>query len=266
MGGRSRVFRSFVQGGIECSTHRRADGVRVDPMAGAGHDVRFAEDYAAFAAHGMRTLRSGVRWPHAEPSPGAYRLSGVAARAAAARRAGVEVVWDLCHYGYPDDLDPFGPAFVTRFAAFADAAARALAAETDGPLWLCPVNEISFWGWAGGDVAYLNPHARGRGFELKVNLVRAALAAMDAAEAAAPHVRFLHAEPLIHVAPPVDRPDRADEAAGVAEAQFQAFDLLAGRLWPGVGGREDRLGVLGLNVYPDNQWICLLYTSPSPRD
>ena len=42
----------------------------------------------------------------------------------AARAAGVQVVWDLCHYGWPDDLDVFSPAFVERFARFAGAAAR----------------------------------------------------------------------------------------------------------------------------------------------
>ena len=25
-------------------------------------------------------------------------------------------IWDMCHYGYPDDLDPFSDAFVERFS------------------------------------------------------------------------------------------------------------------------------------------------------
>ena len=37
---------------------------------------------------------------------------------AAARRAGVQVIWDLFHYGWPDDLDKFKPEFVNRFASW----------------------------------------------------------------------------------------------------------------------------------------------------
>ncbi len=249
------LFRSFLMGGIECSTHRRRDGVRVDPLATSGHAARHAEDAWRFADAGMRTLRSGVRWPLAEPSPGRYRLRAAADRAASARIAGVEVIWDLCHYGYPDGLDPFSPAFVDRFAAYARAAARALDAETDGTLWLCPVNEISFWAWAGGDVGYLNPHAHGRGFEFKVHLARAALAAIDAVRAAVPSARFVHAEPLIHIAAAPERPDLAGEAEAMREAQFQAFDLLSGRLWPGIGGYAGALDIVGVNHYPSSQWV-----------
>ena len=36
----------------------------------------------------------------------------------AARDTGVQVIWDLCHYGWPDDLDIFRPEFVRRFSAF----------------------------------------------------------------------------------------------------------------------------------------------------
>ena len=104
------------------------------------------------------------------------------------------------------------------------------------PFW-CPVNEISFLAWAGGDAAYLNPFARGRGFELKVQLARAAIAAMHELRAADPRARFVHCEPLIaiHHDPATGRPRR--EAEGWHDAQYQAFELLSGRLWPQIGGR-----------------------------
>ena len=35
---RVSLFRSFVQGGFECSTHRRRDGRRLDVIAASGHD------------------------------------------------------------------------------------------------------------------------------------------------------------------------------------------------------------------------------------
>src|SRR3954464_10566136 len=62
--------------------------------------------------------------------------------------ASVQVVWDLCHYGWPDDIDIWAPAFVERFAAFAAAAARVVREETDAVPFYSPVNEISYWAWA----------------------------------------------------------------------------------------------------------------------
>ena len=162
------------------------------------------------------------------------------------------MVWDLCHYGVPDDLDVWRPEFVGRFAAFARAAARVHRDETDAVPWWCPVNEVSFWSWAGGDRALFPPFAHGRSFELKVQLVRAALAAVDAVRDVDPRARLLWAEPLVHVVPRT--PEEAGEAEGYRRAQFQTFDLLAGRLWPQIGGSEGALDVVGLNYYPQNQW------------
>jgi hypothetical protein len=38
-------------------------------------------------------------------------------------------------------------------------------------------------------------------------------------------------------------------------AQFQAFDLVSGRLWPQLGGEAKLLDIVGLNYYHDNQWV-----------
>src|SRR5690606_19389017 len=35
----------------------------------------------------------------------------------------IQPLWDVCHYGWPDDLNIWSPAFVTRFAHFAAATA-----------------------------------------------------------------------------------------------------------------------------------------------
>ncbi len=153
----------------------------------------------------------------------------------------------------PDDIDVWQPAFVDRFAAFARAAARVHRDETDAVPWWCPVNELSFWAWAGGDRALFPPWAHGRSFEFKVQLARAALAAADAVREVDPRARLLWAEPVVHVVPKTPR--QAAEAEGYRQAQFQAFDLLAGRLWPQIGGDESVLDVVGVNYYPQNQWV-----------
>jgi len=148
------LFGSFFVAGFECSTHRRRDGRRLDLLAATRHDALAAEDYRMVAAHGMRAARDGLRWHLIEASgPGRYDWSSFLPMLRAARDAGVQVVWDLCHYGWPDDLDIWQPEFVDRFARFAEAAARVVRDETDAIPAYCPVNEISYWAWAGGDCA-----------------------------------------------------------------------------------------------------------------
>ena len=250
------LFRSFFQGGFECSSHRRAhDRRRVDVIAATRHDLLAERDYRTLAEHGMLTVRDGVRWHLIETAPGCYDWSSLRSQLAGARASGTEILWDMLHYGWPDDLDIWGPEFPVRFAAFAAAAARVIAAETSGTRFYCPVNEISFFSWAGGDAAYLNPFARGRGFELKVQLARAAIAAMTAIRADDPGARFLHADPVINVITDPARPWDAPHAEGHRQAQFQGWDLLAGRIWPQIGGEPSLLDIIGVNYYHNNQWI-----------
>jgi hypothetical protein len=247
--------RTFWIAGFECSCHRRSDGRRLDLIAATRHDRFAAEDYARLHRFGIATARDGARWPAIERTPGRYDVSGFLPMVRAARDTGVQVIWDLCHYGWPEGLDVFRPAFVDRFARFAREMARVVAAETDEPPFWCPVNEMSFWSWAGGDVAYMNPFATGRGFELKTQLARAALAAAAELRAVDRRARFLYAEPSIHITHDPERPEQAAEAEGHRLAQFQAWDMVAGRLWPQLGGEESSLDVIGLNFYPPNQWI-----------
>ena len=172
------LFPGFFAGGFECSSHRVASGRRLD-MPSATRHVEFADaDYRRLVDSGIVVARDGFAWHRVEPPPGRRDFSSVLPLVRAARRAGVRVIWDLLHFGWPDDLDIFTPAFVDRFAALARDFAVLLADEQDGTPWISPVNEISFLSWAGGDVAAINPGAHGRGFELKCQLVRASVAAM----------------------------------------------------------------------------------------
>ncbi len=249
------LFRSFVQGGFESSTHRLGSGRRLDVIAATSHDTHAEADYRQLGGLGLRTCRDALRWHLIETAPRRHDFASFVPMLRAARRAGTQVIWDLMHYGWPDDLDIWTPAFVKRFADFARAAAQVLAGETDDvPFW-CPVNEISFHAWAGGDARYLNPFAGGRGFELKVQLARASIAAMHALRDVDPRARFVHCEPAIaiHHDPGTGRPYW--EAEGWHQAQFQAFDLIMGRLWPQIGGDPSLLDIIGVNYYFNNQWI-----------
>ena len=59
----------------------------------------------------------------------------------------MQVIWDLFHYGWPDDIDIFSPEFVSRFASMVRAFMEVLANETDQTPFVTPVNEISFIAW-----------------------------------------------------------------------------------------------------------------------
>lgn len=249
------LFQTVLMGGFECAAQRLGNGVRLDLAASTGHDVRAAEDYGLLRSYGLRGARDGLRWHLIERSPGQYDWSSFLPSLRAARHAGVSVAWDLLHYGAPEGVDLFSARFIDRFAAFARAAARVIANETDHPPTFTPINEISFWAWAGGDNGGLNPFSLGQGSGLKRQLVRASLAAGDAVRAVDRRARIACAEPLIHIFPSDSTEPAKTGAAEYNAAQFEALDLLLGRAEPELGGREDAVDIVGVNYYYNNQWI-----------
>lgn len=251
----SYSFQSFFMAGFECSCQRTRTDQRLYLIAATAHDRHVAADYRRLREQGIQAARDGVRWHLIERRAGFYDFSSLLPMVRAARRHGLQVIWDLCHYGWPDDLDVFQPAFVERFARFAAACARLLMAESKSTPFVVPINEISYLAWAGGDSAYLNPFARGRSFELKMQLVRAAIAAIEAIWEVNPAIPIVHTEPVIHVIAAPNRPHDHAAAEAFRLAQYQAWDMLSGRLCPELGGDEKYLHILGVNYYPNNQWF-----------
>jgi beta-glucosidase/6-phospho-beta-glucosidase/beta-galactosidase len=269
----STIFQSFWMGGFECSTHRlprrkalgRFAGQRLDLTASTRHDEFALQDYTRLQDAGIRTARDGVRWHLIEKTPFRYDFSSLVPMLQAARRTQTEIIWDLHHYGWPDGLNIWGAAFVDRFARFARATARIILEETGGPIYVTPVNEMSFVSWGGGDAGFLNPFAKGRGPELKAQLVRAAIAATQAVLEVDPSARIFHAEPIIHIAIDPDYPEEAPAAEAYRQSQFQAWDMISGRFWPELGGRPEYLDVIGVNYYSNNQWIHQDPNTPPSR-
>lgn len=249
------LFDSFLMAGFECSTHVRRDGTRLDMVDMSGHEAHAGADYARCARLGARTVRDGVRWHLGERADGVISVKHEAARVRAARDAGVQVVWDLWHYGTPDHLDVLDARFPGRLARWARAFADLVASETDAVPLYCPVNEISFVAWGGGDVAYLNPFRRGKGAHLKRQLARAAIEATEAVWAVDARARVCHVDPVIHVAHDPAKPQDAAPAEAYREAMFEAWDLIAGLQEPWLGGSLRHLDVVGVNFYPRNQWV-----------
>jgi hypothetical protein len=125
----------------------------------------------------------------------------------------------------------------------------------DAAPFIVPVNEISFFSWASGDEASMFPFGSRRGFELKKHLVRATLETMKAIWAVLPGTRFVHVDPIIHVVASPKHPDEIPEAEAYGLSQYQAWDMLCGRLCPELGGHERFLDIVGVNFYPQNQWV-----------
>jgi len=247
-------FRTFFMAGFECSTHRAQSGRRLDLVASTGHERWAFDDYARLQSVGIGVAREGLRWHLLEPKPGALDFASLAPIVRAARAHGVQLVFDLCHYGWPDWLDIWQPDFVACFAHLAREFVRWHRTQSDEPLWVTPINEISFFSWAAGHQGLFYPFALGRGGELKQQLVRAAIAAMDAVWTEDANARILHTDPVINVVAHPARPQDRERAEAYRLAQFEAMDMLAGRVRPELGGAPRYVDVVGLNYYHDNQW------------
>ena len=247
------TLRSFAMGGFEGASMVLDTGRRVDVIAGSRHDAEARTDYRLLGELGIRTARDALRWHLIERVPGLYDWSSVLPMIRAAADASVEVIWDLCHFGLPDGAELWSPALPERFAAFARAAAILMREESDAvPLW-CPINEISYWAFAGGDRGHFVPCARNRGAEWKRQLVRMAVAGSRAVREIDHRARLIHADPAIHIAS--NATGGNDVAERLRHSMFEAWDMIAGRRDRDLGGSADLLDIVGINFYSDNEWV-----------
>jgi hypothetical protein len=231
--------------GFECSCQINSAGVRLDMTSALQHDVFAVEDYRRLRQVGIAAARDGIRW-HLVERGGSFQWGSWLPMLRAARDENVQVLWDLCHYGWPDDLDILSPEFIDRFARFAGEAARIHLEETGEPGFWAPVNEMSFFAWA-ATRELMFPYAWGRGWEFKQQLVAAAVAAIDSIRSVAPGARIVYAEPLIHNVPPRWRPWNTGPAQRQRASQFEALDMIA-------AAGPDYLDIVGVNFYAANQW------------
>lgn len=247
------LFRSFWQGGFEAANQRVCSGERIDMHAATQHDLRFAQDYQLLTTQGLHTAREGLHWYKVDRGD-SYDLSHLGKMLAAARSAGIQVIWSLCHYGWPEDLDFFSPAFVDRFARYCQAVARCVAGETDDVPFYNPINEISFLTYAIGEAGFIHPCAVGRPHEVKRQLIRAVIAGSEAIWSVDPRARIVNIDPIMQVIAPAGRPDLARHAVAREHSQFQAWDMLGGWEQPELGGHPRYLDIIGVNYYHNNQW------------
>ena len=246
-------FDSFFMAGFECSSHRRRDGVRLDLIRATGHDRHVLNDYRQCRQFGFRTLRDGLRWHLIGKTPGKYDWSSWLPALEAAEEVGVQVIWDLFHYGSPDCLDQGSADFPERFTEFALAAIELQQSVSDRPPLVCPLNEINFLSWAVDDGYFPQVGPGQRGW-LKEQLVRAGIMAARAIKQRWPKSTIIWAEPLIHIAPHDQRRQTIQGAERNLQGMYEAYDWIMGLARPELGGDPSLVDVVGWNFYPHNQW------------
>lgn len=256
------LFKTRWLAGFEGACHINIAGHRLDMLAANQHDHYVKQDYALIKAQGIEAARDGVRW-HLIERDGAFDFSSLAPFVEAAEEHGIQVIWTLCHYGWPADVDVFAENFPERLARFAKAVARYISEHSSQTALYTPVNEISFLSWAICHTGLIYPYSsfgKGRDHFLKRQLIRASIAASDAIWEVDPRAQMVTVDPLIHVIPPLGREEElAEPAARQRESQFEAWDILTGRSEPEHGGHPKYAGVLGVNYYHHNQWEHLTH-------
>jgi hypothetical protein len=249
----SKPFASFFQAGFECSSHRRRDGVRLDLIRATGHDRHVLNDYLQCKGLGFGTIRDGLRWHLIERTPGKYDWSSWLPALEAAETVGLQLIWDLFHYGSPDCIDLAAPDFPERFTEFTLAALEVQQSVSGRPPLVCPLNEINFLSWAVDDGYFPRVGPAQRGW-FKQQLVRTAIMAAKAVKQRWPRSTIVWAEPLIHIAPHDQRRRTVRGAEQNLQGMYEAYDWITGRARPELGGDPSLVDVVGWNFYPHNQW------------
>ena len=249
-------FRSFWMAGYECTDQMNYYGDRVDLLTLTGHYQLIDQDYKDLAAFNIKTVREGIRWSKVEKRPYEYDWTAVAHMIQSGKANGIQQLWDICHFGYADDLSPLHPKFADRFEALCRAFVTFYrSVNPDETLIVTPINEVSFISWLGGDEGATTPYAHRQGWDVKYALMRAYIRGIVAMREVDPSVRIMTTEPLVQIVPEFDATEEEIiDSKNAHESQYQAVDILAGRLCPELGGSPDYLDILGFNYYYNNQW------------
>ena len=234
-------FKSFWMAGFECTDQINAFGNRVDFLETTGHLSMLDDDYKNLSIFEMKTVREGIRWSVVEKSPYQYDFSTVGEMIGVAQNNDIQQVWDICHFGFPDDLTPLHPMFARRFACLCRAFVKFYRSIVpQGDLIVTPINEVSFLSWLGGDVRGTSPFCVGQGWEVKYRLMKAYIEGIEAMKEVDKTIRIMTTEPLVNIIPHENAgQEEIDLAISVHEDQFQVTDILCGKICPELRGKPE---------------------------
>ena len=193
-------FKTFWMAGYECTDQINAFGNRVDFLKITGHLSKIDEDYRDLNILKIKTVREGIRWSVVEKVPYQYDFSTVEEMIIAGKRNNIQQLWDICHFGFPDDLTPLHPMFARRFASVCRAFVKFYREiDSEGDVIITPINEVSFLSWLGGDVRGTSPFCIRQGWEVKYHLMKAYIEAIEAMKEVDSRVRIMTTEPLVNI-------------------------------------------------------------------
>ena len=262
-----------VATGIECSAPVIAGGVRMDELRKTGHWERYTQDIEMIAGFGIRFLRYGIPFHVVDHDPTSRDWAWTDAALAAVRRAGIEPIVDLLHFGVPDDVAGVGDATLPdRFADYAAAFARRYPwvryyTVVNEPL-VCAVFSAALGMW--------NERASDdRSFVAAIDALSAATAlGMDAIRQRRPDAIFIQSDACESYTASTSR--AGELATFLNERRFVTWELAYGRSpsapiveWLQHSGMTDarlawfeRAGsdegcIVGLDYYRGNEWTVL---------
>lgn len=249
-------FRSFWWAGFECADHVNAFGNRVDMIDLTGHNKRLREDFLNVKSLGIATVREGIRWSRVERKAFTYEWTEVEEVIRTSQEINLQIIWDICHFGFPDDLTPLHPMFARRFAHLCKAFVEFYRGIVpNGELIVTPINEVSFLSWLGGDARGTSPYCVNLGWEVKYALMRAYIEGIEGMKEVDPTVKILTTEPLVNIVPKDPADARcAAQAHERHEEQYQVLEILTGKMCPELRGKPEYLDMVGVNFYYHNQW------------
>ncbi len=255
-------FQSFVWGGFECCfakfKNEQGDELRMDLLKETKHDIFIKRDYQLLKELGIKTVREGLSWSQIDVPNTSYNFSRFETMMQAASEEGIQQIWSLNHFDIPDDLDPFSEEFSIRFAKYARAAIKIIRKyQPQGTIYICPINEISFFSFMGGHNGGWHPFIQFEGDDFKEALVKAAIAAMDAIWEEDKEVTFIHVDPFVRqiLKEPINLTKEFIHYHHL-KSRFAMWDMISGKKKPELGGDPKYLQMIGINYYLDNQsWI-----------
>lgn len=253
-------FSSFFMAGFECSYPLTEIGKRLDMLALTRHDRYCREDYRLLQRLGITAVREGLAWHQIDRGGKSYDFSRFENMMKVAKDEYIQQIWDLNHFDYPEYLDPFSSRFITRFAEYARRAVAVIRRYQKGTLFIAPVNEISFFAWISCDRGVWAPYLKGRdnGLLFKKQLVRAAIAAMEAMRQEDSDIRFIHVDPFMRRRAHMPAQPHAEQHVQDFNevVRYEAWDMIAGKTYPELGGHPRYLDIIGMNYYFHNQeWV-----------
>ena len=247
-------FNSFIWAGFECTSALAEKNRRFNLLSASKHDELVHEDYEMIQQFGMKTVREGFSWSFIDKGNDHFDFSRYIPMLESAAELGIQQIWDLNHFDFPEYIDPFSEKFVTCYAEYSKRVIQLLRKYYSNTIYIVPMNEPSFFAWM-CDQGLWAPYQKGKGTEFKKQLIRAAIAAMDAIWQEDENVRFIHTDPFMFRQPlrlkSVEEKEFCDNFN--KNVRFHSWDMICGKSSPELGGSPKYLDILGINYYFYNQ-------------